>query len=147
MSRQSLQCMLLTNQELQERCTTSSSAREWNKSKEFSCTRIYTWPFNATQRQLFIFIPRLSQTSGPFQLSLSGGGRHGPPRLGSQWRRLFTQVITCHKKRKLYGHAPEPHSTQRPILSFSRLNQETSCESAGNPVHPTRRSVSCPHRY
>lgn len=38
--------------------------------------------------------------------------------------------------------APEPHSVQRPSLSFLRVNQRTSCESAGTPVQPTRRSTS-----
>ena len=38
---------------------------------------------------------------------------------------------------------PEPHSGQRRFFSRVRLNQRSSCDSAGAPVQPTRRSGSC----
>ena len=40
-------------------------------------------------------------------------------------------------------HTPEPHSGHLDVFSVVTLNHRTSWESAGAPVHPTIRSVSC----
>ena len=44
---------------------------------------------------------------------------------------------------KTQARLPEPHSMQRDFLWRRMWNQRTSCESAGEPVHPINRLASC----